>query len=358
MSKQRTMAVLTEINETSERAAFGSIHHFCEELAAYARKRGLFFYVSSPALYLEGGGYQWTESGWGKRDVPPADVVYNRLHSRKLERSPLFAELLARLAEENGMMFNHRFLHKWEVHCHFERHEYLHPHLPKTALWSGQHTLEAFLDAFPSVFLKPIYGSQGRGIFCLQHSDDGICLRHSTSASTAVYRSMDALASALRQQIRTPMIIQQGLELRTLDGRPVDFRLLCHRARHNDWRVTSAVARVAPPDQFVANLARGGELMAVNDVLRKWYTRADAFQQKQLLKEIALESAAVLASEAEGLYGEFGVDLAIDIHGQPWIIEVNTKPSKQTDMAASYQSVRPSAKAIIDYSLTLMEEKE
>ncbi|MFC0296375.1 YheC/YheD family endospore coat-associated protein [Geobacillus jurassicus] len=358
MSKQRTMAVLTEIHETSEQPSFGSIHHFCEELAAYAKKRDLFFYVSSPTLYLEGVGYQRTESGWVKRGVPSADVVYNRLHSRKFERSPLFAELLAQLAKENGSMFNHRFLHKWEVHCHFERHEYLHPYLPKTALWSGKDALEAFLGAFPSVFLKPIHGSQGRGIFCLERSDGGICLRHSTSASTAVYRSFDALASALQQHIRTPMIIQQGLELRTLDGRPVDFRLLCHRVRHNDWRVTSAVARIAPPGQFVANLARGGELMAVNDVLRKWYTRVDAFQHKQLLKDIALEAASVLALEAEGLYGEFGIDLAIDIHGQPWIIEVNTKPSKQTDAAAPYQTIRPSTKAIIDYSLTLMEEKE
>ena len=65
-----------------------------------------------------------------------------------------------------------------------------------------------------------------------------------------------------------------------------------------------------------------------------------------------------MALEAEGLYGELGIDLAIDVHDQPWIIEVNTKPSKQTDMTSAPQTVRPSAKAIIEYCLTLMEEKE
>ncbi|AMX84472.1 alpha-L-glutamate ligase [Geobacillus subterraneus] len=358
MSKQRTVAVLTEIKETSEQTSFRSIHRFCEELAQYGKERGLFFYVTSPSLYLQRTGYQWIDGEWAKRDVPPADVVYNRLHSRQSEHSPLFAELLIRLAEEGGAMFNRRFLHKWEVYRLFERHEYLHPHLPKTALWSSEDVLESFLGAFPSVFLKPIHGSQGRGIFCLERSDGGIRLRHSTSASAAIYSSTDTLASALRRRTKLPMIVQQGLELRTLDGRPVDFRLLCHRVRNNHWRVTSAVARVAPPDQFVANLARGGELMAINAVLRKWHTASDAFHQKQLLKEIAIEAATVLAFEAEGLYGEFGIDLAIDVHGQPWIIEVNTKPSKQTETTAASQTVRPSAKAIIDYCLTLIEEKE
>ncbi|MED4269902.1 YheC/YheD family protein [Geobacillus stearothermophilus] len=358
MSNQRTIAVLTEIKEDRERASFGSIHLFCEELVKYGETHSLFVYVTSPSLYLQHTGYRLTGSEWIKGGVPRANVVYNRLHSRKSEYAPAFQQLLARLDEEDGAMFNRRFLHKWEVHRYLERHEYLHPYLPKTALWDGQGSLEAFLAAFPSVFLKPVHGSQGRGIFRIECTDEGICLRRSTSSSSALYRSVAAAVSALQPQIRTPMIIQQGLELQTLDGRPVDFRLLCHRIRHNDWRVTSAVARAAPPEQFVANLARGGVLMAVNDVLRKWYTRADVFQQKQLLKEIALESAAVLASEAEGLYGEFGVDLAIDVHGRPWIIEVNTKPSKQAEMTFSQQTVRPSAKAVIDYCLTLMEEKE
>ncbi|NNU88511.1 YheC/YheD family protein [Geobacillus sp. MR] len=358
MSEQRTVAVLTEITETTEQPSLGSIHCFCEELAQCAKERGLFFYVTSPSLYLQRIGYQWIGGEWMKRDVPPADVIYNRLHSRQSEHSPLFAELLTRLAVEGGSMFNHRFLHKWEVYRYFEQHEYLHPYLPKTALWSNEDTLEAFLTAFPSVFLKPIHGSQGRGIFRLERSDGTIRLRHSTSASTTTYSSIDTLVSALRRRTKAPMIIQQGLEIHTIDGRPVDFRLLCHRVRNNHWRVTSAVARVAPPDQFVANLARGGELMAINTVLREWYTASDAFQQKQLLKEIAMEAATVLALEAEGLYGELGIDLAIDVHDQPWIIEVNTKPSKQTDMTSAPQTVRPSAKAIIEYCLTLMEEKE
>lgn len=167
MSNQRTVAVLTEIKEDRERASFGSIHLFCEELAKYGETHGLFVYVTSPSLYLQHTGYRLTGSEWIKGDVPRANVVYNRLHSRKSEYAPAFQQLLARLDEEDGAMFNRRFLHKWEVHRYLERHEYLHPYLPKTALWDGQDSLEAFLAAFPSVFLKPVHGSQGRGFSAL-----------------------------------------------------------------------------------------------------------------------------------------------------------------------------------------------
>ena len=35
------------------------------------------------------------------------------------------------------------------------------------------------------------------------------------------------------------------------------------------------------------------------------------------------------------LYAEFGIDLAIDQEGKPWIIEENVKPSKQSDQVLS-----------------------
>ncbi|BBW97312.1 YheC/YheD family protein [Geobacillus sp. FSL W8-0032] len=359
MEKQPTMAVLTEIKDKNEQARFGSIHRFCEELEQYGSERGLFVYVTSPSLYLQRLGYQRSNGAWSKQDVPPANVIYNRLHSRSSEHSPAFAELLTRLAEEGGVMFNRRFLHKWEVHGYIERHRHLRPYLPKTSLWNDPGELEAFLSAFPAVFLKPIHGSQGRGILRLERQNGGIGLRRSTAAASAtIDQPIDVFVSALWQQTTAPMIIQQGLELRSLDSRPVDFRFLCHRTRHNAWRVTSAVARAASPDQFVANLARGGELLAVNAVLQEWYPKSVAFQQKQLLKEIALEAAAALALEADGMYGELGIDLAVDIHDHPWIIEVNSKPSKHVEMVPAAKTIRPSAKAIVNYSLTLIEEKE
>jgi glutathione synthase/RimK-type ligase-like ATP-grasp enzyme len=362
MNHPQAIAVMTEIFHTDSHVHFGSVHEFCKELAEYSKQRHLTLYVTSLSMYLENerAGYQWINGEWTKTEVPPAKVIYNRIHSRKTELTSLFERLIQKLEDEHVLMFNHRFLHKWEVHEYLRNHPYLHPYLPKTELFTKKQLLDDFLEQFPVVFIKPIYGSQGRHILRIEKTEGEFRLDYSTFMKDMMqqYPSTSALFAVLRERIKLASIIQQGIALQTMEGRPVDFRLSCHRIHDSEWRVTSAIARVAHQEQFVANLARGGEIVSIDTVLQQWYERNKAFQQKMLLKEIALETASVLANEADGLYGEFGIDLAIDQENKPWIIEVNTKPSKQTDMAMSNRLIRPSAKAIIDYCLSLIEQKE
>jgi glutathione synthase/RimK-type ligase-like ATP-grasp enzyme len=362
MNHPQAIAVMTEIFHTDSHVHFGSIHEFCKELAEYSKQHHLALYVTSLSMYLENEqvGYQWINGEWTKTEVPPAKVIYNRIHSRKAECSCLFERLIHKLKDEHVLLFNRRFLHKWEVYEYLMNHPYLHPYLPKTELFTKKQLLDDFLEQFPVVFIKPIHGSQGRHIFRIKKTESEFLLDYSTFMKDMMqhYPSTSALFTVLKERIKMAAIIQQGIAIQTMEGRPVDFRLLCHRIHDSEWRVTSAVARIAQQEQFVANLARGGEIVSIDAVLHEWYERNRASQQKMLLKEIALETASVLASEADGLYGEFGIDLAIDQENKPWIIEVNTKPSKQTDTAMSNRLIRPSAKAIIDYCLSLIEQKE
>ncbi|GCD83893.1 YheC/YheD family protein [Parageobacillus thermoglucosidasius] len=363
MNHPHSIAVMTEIAQTTDsHVSFGSIHEFCKELAEYSKQHHLTLYVTSLPMYLENEkiGYQWINGEWTKTEVPPAKVIYNRIHSRKAEYSRLFERLIRKLEDEHVLMFNHRFLHKWEVHEHLLNHAHLHPYLPKTELFAHKQTLDHFLEQFPVIFIKPVHGSQGRHIFRIEKTGNDFLLDSSilTKEMVRQYASTSSLFAALKERIKSAAIIQQGIAIQTMDGRPVDFRLSCHRIYGGEWRVTSAVARIAQQEQFVSNLARGGEIVSIDTVLRQWYGRNKAFWLKTLLKEIALETASILASEADGLYGEFGIDIAIDQENKPWIIEVNTKPSKQTDAAMPNVLIRPSAKAIIDYCLFLIEQKE
>lgn len=114
------------------------------------------------------------------------------------------------------------------------------------------------------------------------------------------------------------------------------------------WKITSIVTRVSKPGNFVSNLARGGDIYPSQQVLTQLYDSKTTRHILSLLKEIAIEICTQLSHPSE-LYAEFGIDLAIDQEGKPWIIEVNVKPSKQLDSSAS--SVRPSTKALLDYCL-------
>lgn len=136
----------------------------------------------------------------------------------------------------------------------------------------------------------------------------------------------------------------------TYNHRALDFRLLCNRNNQGSWKIASAVARVSGKEQFVSNIARGGELLSVDDVLLPFFNDKKAKELKHFLIELALEVAEIVGQEIHGIYGELGVDLAIDTNGHPWLIEVNTKPSKDLDSERKNLVIRPSARGIIEYA--------
>ena len=73
------------------------------------------------------------------------------------------------------------------------------------------------------------------------------------------------------------------------------------------------------------------------------------------MKELAVEIASLISRNSEGLTGELGIDIGIDTEGNPWLIEVNSKPSKNFEEQEI--KIRPSAKAIILYCFKLALER-
>ena len=76
---------------------------------------------------------------------------------------------------------------------------------------------------------------------------------------------------------------------------------------------------------------------------------------KKLMKELALEVAAIIDGNDDGIFAELGIDLALDENGKPMIIEVNTKPSKNQEQDQFSTKIRPSAKAILQHCVYLVQ---
>lgn len=365
-AKQRLLigpviGLLTEITLKEEGIDLKSIHDYCLELANYSDEIGAIFYVFSmpdqwTAPSIE--GYFYENDAWKRYTLPFPQVIHNRLHNRTNERRQMFQDFTLALQEWKIPYFNDHFLDKWTVYKQLQEAAHLQPFLPDTALYSKE-TLKSWLEQYSTIFIKPINGSQGKQIFKVCKVPDGFALSYSSIQQevSSTYSNYAELYKRLSTHIKKKhYIIQQGLDLLDLDGRPVDFRYLCHRGENHRWRVTSSTARASKAGYFVSNLAQGGEMLTVSKALRTRYERNALLHLRQHLKEIALEVADVVGMVSEGIYGELGIDLAIDQTGRPWIIEVNTKPSKNLDSTTSSPAVRPSAKAIILYCLYLIDE--
>ncbi|WP_066295082.1 YheC/YheD family endospore coat-associated protein [Bacillus sp. FJAT-29937] len=347
------IGLLTEISfpEDSE-PHFRSIHSFCKEMHEVISEIGGFFYVFSLPDFSHGmmKGYFLLDDCWHKSPVPLPNVIYNRIHSRRLEASESFQKFKMAIFSHNIPIFNDHFLSKNTVNDLLISAEYLHPFLPETLLASEQ-ALEELKNKYDSIFIKPINGSQGRNIIKVTKINHSLQAELSTSKGrdhTYLFNAYSELYKWIQPFLeKNTYIVQQGIPLIKYKNNQLDFRILCHRNSQNSWKATSAVARISAEQQFVSNIARGGEIKKPIHVLTKLSDRKTAIQQLALMKELAVEASSIISNHSEGLMGELGIDIGVDESGKLWIIEVNAKPSK--NLGENENKIRPSTKALLEY---------
>jgi glutathione synthase/RimK-type ligase-like ATP-grasp enzyme len=352
------IALLTEIPsvQDDEEPNFGSIHTFCKELNQFVTKNGGFFYVFH--YYDFSGesvnGYYFDENKWVYSKLPLPDAVYNRIHFRKNEQTRSFKNFRMALEQFSIPMFNDRFLSKWEVYQHLMQESRIHPFMPETCLLS-QESFYEFMEQYESVFIKPVHGSQGRNIIKLVNEGENIQFQTSRTSlpnhPIKKYLKNNAFYQLKPYLHNRIYIIQQGIPLLHFEGKPMDFRVLVHKNQQDLWEVTSLVARISAEEQFVSNLAKGGKVMKPLQVLTSFFNKETAFKLISLLKEVSIDAAEIISRNTNGITGELGIDIGIDDSGKPWIIEINSKPSKNFEDSLS--KIRPSAKAIIQFCTKL-----
>lgn len=346
------IGILTEYNESEKEPSFRSIHAFCKELHHLVSEIGgfLFVFQINDMTNTMLNGYFYQDSHWQKAAIPFPDVIYNRIHSRRLEASQLFETFKNEIESKNIAIFNDRFLSKEIVHNLLYSEEYMRPYLPETWILTEQ-SLQEMSDKYPAIFIKPIHGSQGRNIIKAVKETEFLHVKVSTGTSkdrSFQFNTHKQFYKWLLPYLKKrTYLIQEEIPLMTYKNRQLDFRILCHKNFQNTWKVTSAVARISADQQFVSNIARGGELMKPIHILSLLSNRETAVQQLKLMKELAIEASTLVSQLTDGLIGELGVDIGVDVDGKLWIIEVNSKPSKNFEEEST--KIRPSARALLEY---------
>lgn len=333
---------------------FRSIHKFCEELHQGISEAGGLFYVFSNSQFSE-EGYYFDNGKWLAADLPLPDVIYNRIHSRRLETSYAFKKFRMQLEELMIPLFNDRFLSKWEVYDQLKHDEAILSNLPETKILSKENLTE-LSQKYETVFLKPINGSQGINIIKLTRKGESEYTCETSMNQQAANWNKIFTLDDFYQQLKPLLqnriyLVQQGIAFVPYDSRAMDFRVLCHKNRMFQWEATSIVARVAAEDMFVSNLAQGGIMMRPLKALNTLFNRQQAIETYTQMRKIALAAAGIVSRGISGITGELGIDIGIDKDGKPWLIEVNSKPSKEFEDDPG--KIRPSAKAIIKFCTTL-----
>ncbi|MDQ0061182.1 YheC/YheD family endospore coat-associated protein [Paenibacillus harenae] len=339
---------------------FGSISMFCRELAQACAEQGAYVYFFTPNQLGDMTSVSgWVfAGGWKKTSMPMPDVVNNRITSRKMESRPSVQHFLKEVKlQHTTVVFNEKFLDKAEVFDALKKDETVARYLPESHLLRNYTMLNAMCSRYNSVFLKPIRGSLGKGIIRITRaeSNNGYLAMFATASGSRkqMFNTLEKLFSTISTKMKTIRYqIQQGLQLIEIQKRPVDFRALVQKNAKGKWAITSIVARTAGDQHFVSNLARGGTLSTAAEAIGKSNLQngINKHEASVRLRQAALHIAKGVDAQIPAHFGELGIDLAMDTNGRVWLLEVNSKPSKNDNTPLNDNKIRPSVLALIQYS--------
>ncbi|SDN04598.1 YheC/D like ATP-grasp [Paenibacillus sp. yr247] len=211
---------------------------------------------------------------------------------------------------------------KWSKFAVLLRHAGVAKHIPDMRRFSASN-LQVMLRQYLFVVAKPIIGTGGSGVVKIQKTSNGYLLHNSETKRT--FRTWKGLFSALnRIRQNRPFMLQQGIHLATIDGRPVDYRVKLAKAGRS-WIIRAVVGRLARPGLFVTNLCRGGTLLGGTYALRRTFPVSQVKSKIDTMCGVARTCTRLLESRYPGI-GMLGYDFGIDKQGNVWIFEVNTKP--------------------------------
>ncbi|WP_025689897.1 YheC/YheD family protein [Paenibacillus zanthoxyli] len=195
-------------------------------------------------------------------------------------------------------------------------------YIPRTAPYSNA-ALKSMLQRYGNVVIKPIVGGGGYGV--IKVFRDGRGYGFTYMDRTRIYQDYSSMAGALnRAKVKRRYLIQQGISLASIAGRPIDYRVkVVKNGEH--WEFRSMVGRLARPGLFVTNLCKGGTMLTCREGLRRSLPRIKISAKRKEMRNLTLTCIGVLERHFPGI-GELGFDYAVDRSGRIWILEVNTRP--------------------------------
>ena len=150
---------------------------YFRELVRAGRQMGLRVIVFSPLdiNWAQGTVLGFTSKpggGWRVKRYPVPGVVYDRLFPSRSAGGAYWSQA-RRMRRAFRVTMMGRGLHgKWQMYRILRHCEEIRPHLPTTRLASYQ-ALVAMLRRYDTVFIKPVFGSGGRGIVCVKKVKGG-----------------------------------------------------------------------------------------------------------------------------------------------------------------------------------------
>ena len=308
---------------------------FCKNLSLSAPKYGLKVIVLRPKDLIGAHpfvtGYVYEENTWKQKVFPAPDILYNRCISVTGLPS-LSRGHHSQIKSHFWTAWSRALPGKWRVYQMLRKDNTLEPFLPPTRRYTGIPSLEQALEAFEhQVFLKPSGGCQGRSTLRVT-LQKGVLTVHGRSTANEPFQHVFRECTKGMRWIHAfikerTFLIQPFLHLYSIDEKPFDVRVLMQKNEHGNWMRTGSALRQGAAGGITSNLHGGGTAAQVLPFLQKEYGKEAAHQIETTINRLSMHISVHLEQHF-GRLGELGIDFGIDREGNPWLLEVNSKPGR------------------------------
>src|SRR5690625_1101784 len=312
----------------------------------YEKAKGVLFAfvldgVSKNNMQIDGYYYNPQKDVWEAKRLPFPGSVYKRAAMGRKSRS-YFRSLYG------DKVFNDINFNKWEMYEYLNQFDDLVNFFPITERYRDMDQLLEFLDKHKGIYIKPIMGLRGKGIYkaVIKGNDIHVFTRSDGTNSVCIYKKQSDFIKFVNNSLEVnKYIIQKALEIQVGD-RSVDFRIGLNKDDTGNWVTSMAVARISARGSIVSNIASGGEVKYISEALKENYNIGE---QETILYEsdiINLANKVANRLEQTGLnLGVLAFDIAMDGSHNLWLIEINNKSPDDTlanklDGGKTYQNIR------------------